>query len=243
VLDWGCGRGFLLETLRGEGFDRLAGADPSPLARALLRQAGFEAVAPGASLPGEGLSFRPEVLALLDVLEHLDPPSIRETLAELVARLGPALRLVVVKVPVSDGLLYRMTRALQVAGAPGPLEQLYQVGTEPPHRSYFSAASAAALLTAAGLELVRATWELDFEPEALAARARALRRFPTWARLAGRAVAALSRALDRADSLILLARPRPPGRVDEAPTSAHATSERHWIAGSSREGRSPDGTC
>jgi SAM-dependent methyltransferase len=211
LLDFGCGRGWFLEVARQTGRFRLAGADSSPLATDLLRANGVEGITVPADVVAPfglgGLSLQPEVLTLLDVVEHFPGPVLRSTLMELVRCLRPSLRLVIIKVPVSNGLLYRIASALSAFGLSAPIEQLYQVGTSPPHESYFSKGSALELLRKCGLELVRMEFDRDFEAASLTARARALKGFPRLARIGGESVALLAAAFGLEDSVILLARP------------------------------------
>jgi 2-polyprenyl-3-methyl-5-hydroxy-6-metoxy-1,4-benzoquinol methylase len=211
LLDLGCGRGWFLDEARGR-IARVAGADSSRVAIDLLAERGI----PGVHLPPDpdpstiaaGLPFRPDVLTMLDVVEHFPPDGAPAIVAGIVAAFRPELRVVVVKVPVAGGLLYRTARLLARAGVQAPLEQLYQVGTEPPHRSYFTRASLERSLASAGLRVTAVVGDRDFEPESLAERARPLARMPRpLARLAGGSAAAASAWLGLPDSIIAVARP------------------------------------
>jgi hypothetical protein len=212
VLDLGAGRGFFLEVCRREGLAPLAGADTSELAVLELRRSGIEAhlVAEGADVArplAQALSFRPRVMALLDVVEHLPPESLAAFLTSLARELGGALELLVIKVPIVEGLLYRIARLGAAVGFREPLLQLYQVGTWPPHRSYFSRRSMSMLLEGLGFLVVGRVDDLDFEPELLAAR---VSRAPSAApllRLAGRALALAARGTGQFDTATFLARP------------------------------------
>jgi hypothetical protein len=217
ILDLGAGRGFFLEACRREGLAPLAGADTSERAVDELRRSGIEAhllgddpdpATPLGSL-ARGLSFPPRVVTLLDVIEHFPPWRVAAFLSSLLTELGARLELLVVKVPVADGLLYRIARLLAAAGVRGPLAQLYQVGTWPPHRSYFSVRSMTVLLTRVGLEAVARLDDLDFEPELLAARTkRAHSSAAPLLGLSGRALAAAARIAGRFDAATCLARQR-----------------------------------
>jgi hypothetical protein len=83
-----------------------------------------------------------------------------------------------VKVPVADGLLYRLAGALARIRIFGPLDQLYQVGTDPPHLSYFTRRSLDAFLSARSLGVVRRLDLLEFDPRSFGGRVAALRRLP-----------------------------------------------------------------
>lgn len=182
LLDYGAGRGWFLEACREAGYRSLAGADTSELAVDSLRARGFEALRLPTVTSGPpelyGLTFRPRVLTLLDVVEHFPPPDLRAMLAGLVASLQPELELIVIKVPVADGLLYRAAVRLAKLGVMGPIEQLYQVGTSPPHFNYFSARSMGRLLQLSGMHLLERRGDSDFEGDSLANRARPIRRLP-----------------------------------------------------------------
>jgi hypothetical protein len=154
------------------------------------------------------LAFRPKVLTLLDVIEHFPPQGVRDILGNLVARLRPQLALVVVKVPVTAGVLFQAASVLCRLGQHAAFEQLYQVGTFPPHRSYFSRRSLEIALRGAGLESIGLMRDLDFEPSSLANRARAIASLPRWSsRWLGSATAALARLSHAEDSLIVACRP------------------------------------
>jgi len=217
ILDLGAGRGFFLEVCRREGLTQLAGADTSERAVTDLRRAGIEAhflpdepdfAAPLGPLARE-LSFSPRVITLLDVIEHFPPERLAAFLKSLLTELGAALELLVIKVPVADGLLYRIACLAAAAGLPGPLWQLYQAGTWPPHRSYFSLRSMTTLLTSLGLEVVERLDDLDFEPQHLPARMnRARSSAAPLLGLSGRALAAAVRTTGRFDTAACLARQR-----------------------------------
>jgi hypothetical protein len=196
VLDLGSGRGWFLEQARSAGARQLAGADTSPLAVEELLLRGIECLqipssaTSGWDVPLDRLSFRPRVLTLLDVIEHLPIDRLSAMFAEIVGELRPELELVVVKVPVADGLLYRVARVLARIRVFGPLDQLYQVGTEPPHLGYFTRRSLDTFLSAKNLQVVERLDLLEFDPGSFGARVGVLRRLPdTVAQLLGDVVA------------------------------------------------------
>jgi hypothetical protein len=205
---FGCGRGWFLDAAARVGFGPIAGADHSAVAVELLRDRSIAAVQVGEdgspdAIAGE-IGFAPQAMTLLDVVEHFPPALAAERLAALVRSLRPAV--VAVKVPVREGLLYRSAAALARVGASGPVEQLYQVGTDPPHRSYFSRRSLARFLERAGLRAVEMFGDRDFEPEHLGARARVLGRTPRLGRGLG-AVAAVVTSWGLEDAAVAIARP------------------------------------
>ena len=184
ILDFGAGRGWLLQHARMNSATWLAGADTSPLSVDGLRAQGIEGLllpvptASGWDLPLGELSFRPRILTLLDVIEHFPVDRLAAMFAAILSGLRPELRFVVVKVPVADGLLYRVAGLLARIRVFGPLEQLYQVGTEPPHFSYFSRRSLDLFLESHALRVVAQVGLLEFDRDSLGARAGALRRLP-----------------------------------------------------------------
>jgi hypothetical protein len=213
LLDLGAGRGWFLEEARTSGLSRLAGADTSGDSVAGLRESGIEGllIAPPTETAWDlrlrALSFRPRIVTLLDVIEHFPAERLAAMFADVVDQLRPELELVVVKVPVADGLLYRTARVLARARLYGPLEQLYQVGTFPPHFSYFTRRSLGELLARRGLVVVDAVGLLEFDPSTFGSRVTALRRAPRAAtRLLGAATALVANRTTQ-DSYVVLARP------------------------------------
>jgi hypothetical protein len=216
LVDYGAGRGWFLEACRSAGVAPLAGVDTSPLAVAGLKASGIEALLLDGAEAAAGalarLSFRPRVVSLLDVIEHFPTERLPSRLRGIVSACGRDLELVVVKVPVA-GLLHAGATALSRAGIAGPLRQLYQCGTWPPHFSYFSPASAERLLATAGLTVVERFGDRDFEPAWLGQRigvrhvaGRAL------VRVGGATLAAAVRITGTFDSALFFARPTTAGR-------------------------------
>lgn len=212
ILDVGAGRGFFLDFARRAGFQKLGGTDTSRIALDGLSRREFETVETsldaGISIAEQmkGLSFRPQVATFLDVLEHIRGARTVEFLRDVVEALRPELRFVVIKVPVAEGVIYRISSLLCRIGLVAPFEQLYQVGTFPPHYHYFSHRSLPRLCDLIGLDIVNELRDPDFEPESLADRSGALRVLPeNLVRLSGRV---LFRAADIArmgDSMIVMA--------------------------------------
>lgn len=211
VVDYGAGRGWFLEACGAAGIAPIAGVDTSGIAVEGLKASGIEG---HRLLQGEeghdvlaALSFRPRVVSLLDVLEHFPPDGLETRLRGIVSACGEKLELVILKVPVA-GLLYAGAAALCRLGKPGPLRQLYQAGTWPPHFNYFSTGSAERLLAASGLSVVERIGDPDFEPEFLGKRIGASGPFArSLSRIGGEVLRASIRVTGRFDSAILLARP------------------------------------
>ncbi len=186
-FDFGFGRGWFLDEARPDIRGGVGGFESSPLAVRWAESRGLSVAKPlptAADWPDFAtLDYEPEVVSLLDVVEHLDGSGAERALQRLRAEL-PALGWLIVKVPSSDGVLYRTSRAL--AGlAPGPYEQLYQVGTLPPHYHYFNPRSLARLLERSGYDVRALLFDRDVDN--LFHRIGSLRRLPGGG-LAARAV-------------------------------------------------------
>ncbi len=108
VLDIGAGAGGFLATLVDEGFigrDDALALEPSPEAQAVLTQRRLKILdAPLSDLAAVKVDPFPEVVTLLDVLEHLDDPV--GTLRDISRRL-PREGLVVILVPALPALWSR----------------------------------------------------------------------------------------------------------------------------------------
>jgi SAM-dependent methyltransferase len=210
LFDFGCGRGFFLDLARERGVERLAGGDVSDLALQLLRERGLpalklDAVEPFERLDLSQLPFLPEALLFLDVLEHFS--------GDLIARLRPwlralpgAVRYLVIKVPVREGLLFAMASGARHLRVESLGKQLFQVGTFPPHYQYFSQGSLERFVGQLGLRPVTVLDDLDFEPEELGRR---MSGASAWMRrlapLGGQLLGAAARISRKMDSRIVIA--------------------------------------
>ena len=212
LLDFGAGRGWFLEACRASGIQSLAGVDTSEVAVGSLKERQFAALtltpAIDYSEPLGRLPFRPRILTLLDVVEHFYPDQVQPLLGSILRSLQPELELVVIKVPDAGGLLYRGARSLARIGLAGPIEQLYQIGTDPPHFSYFTRGSMRRLLEPKGLTITATQGDRDFEAGSLADRVRALAHLPAISALVGSGAAAFVNVTGWYDSTIFLAIPR-----------------------------------
>jgi Methyltransferase domain len=212
LLDFGAGRGWFLEACRGAGFQSLAGVDTSELAVSSLRDRQFAAqmLSPSTdySDPLRRLPFRPRIVTMLDVIEHFPSDGLGAALDSILRGLQPELELLVIKVPDAGGLLYGGAQLLARIGLTGPIEQLYQVGTDPPHFHYFTHRSMRRLLESHELTIVATQGDRDFEPDSFGQRARPLAGMPAVARVAGSAAARLADLTGWYDAAIYLAAPR-----------------------------------
>jgi hypothetical protein len=142
-LDYGCGQGVFLQALLEDGVNAY-GCDISPSA---LEHAAPE-LRGRVSLVSEPWALpegRHDTVYLLDVLEHCESPR------ELVSGLRAAgTDMLVVKVPVTEGPLFRIALGLAKLGRTRALEQLFLVGESAPHCSYFATAGIKRLFEACG---------------------------------------------------------------------------------------------
>jgi SAM-dependent methyltransferase len=214
LVDFGCGRGWFLDEFRRRGVPHLAGLDTSSLAVTLLRERGIEAqLLPlpqdgSWSIPALQLSFRGQTVAFLDVVEHFPPLQIKKMFAAIVGAFHPHLRQIVVKVPISAGLLYRLSFAAARIGVTRPIEQLYQVGTFPPHYHYFSRRSLLRFLSDAGFEVARAFGDADFDSAGFGDRVGFLRGLPKpVGTMVGRTLLGTAILTRQFDSIVVIARP------------------------------------
>jgi hypothetical protein len=210
LFDFGCGRGWFLQAARARGWDPVGGGDVSPLAVTLLREQQIPAVTLDARGLEAGvdfvqLGFQPDVITFLDVLEHFDG-DLSTLFGGWLARLPEGVRLIVIKVPVREGIMFRAASAARRLALPGLARQLFQVGIPPAHQQYFSRDSLARFVRAVGLRPLEVFDDLDFEVESLAARASLLRRLPEWTVTAGaRLLANGARRLGHLDTRIVIA--------------------------------------
>jgi hypothetical protein len=211
LLDYGAGRGWFLEACRRAGMSQVAGADTSRDAMASLEARGVPAVvvpmSADASFGLDRLPFRPRILTLLDVVEHFPPEQVCAFLGRLLREIGPQLQLVVIKVPVADGFLYSVSRALASGLIRGPIEQLYQVGTFPPHFNYFTRASMRRLIDLHAMKILAEVGICEIGPETAQNRVASLRRLPRPVARAAGATLSLLAGLASKDSVIFIAAP------------------------------------
>lgn len=210
LFDYGCGRGWLLEIAKRRGVTRLAGGDVSELALQLLREKGIQDVplapSPEPQRPDfEALGFLPQVVTLLDVVEHF-PGDLTSKFTPWIAGLPASVRVVVFKVPIREGLLFTLADGARRVGIEGIGRRLFQAGTHPPHYQYFTRRSLESFVSQIGLKPLRTIDDLDFEPQELGHRLPAgLAPLRALAAPAGRLLSAVAETLGRTDSRIVIA--------------------------------------
>jgi 2-polyprenyl-3-methyl-5-hydroxy-6-metoxy-1,4-benzoquinol methylase len=149
LLDVGAGQGWFARLAR-EQCD-VTGIEPDDAARAIAQDNGVAlrvGFFPDCLTPQE----RFDAIVFNDSLEHLPDPG--AMLGAARAHLQPG-GLVVVNLPNSRGVLYRIARTLRRAGLRGPFERLWQVGLPSPHLHYFDPDNLARLAAAQGLDVIR----------------------------------------------------------------------------------------
>ena len=149
VLEVGCGRGWFLDEAARRGFPCIAVEPAADLAaetaaRGHVVHAGFFPDA----LPA-GATF--SMIVFNDVFEHLPDP------VRMVAICHERLiddGLLVINLPSSSGILFRIARVLAAIGMTKPFERLWQKGLSSPHLSYFSPATLKPLVERHGFRQV-----------------------------------------------------------------------------------------
>jgi SAM-dependent methyltransferase len=208
LLDMGTGLGIFPTLLKEAGWQKVAGADASPQLVEALNRKGIPAafVHPTLSASDKQMletRFAPEVLSFLDVIEHFQDLSIVRRFFSTMQ----GLKVLVIKVPVSEGLLFRIARIIAIFTKRGPLSQLLQVGTFPPHYHYFSRVSLEKYLEDSGFEVVDKISDYDFEARDMLCRIRGL----NWlggrlSRFIGEVLSFFIRATHTFDTLTIIAR-------------------------------------
>jgi 2-polyprenyl-3-methyl-5-hydroxy-6-metoxy-1,4-benzoquinol methylase len=132
LLEPGCGKGWFLEAAKRRGMI-VHGIEPGPDG-AVARNSGFS-VDTG-FFPQDLCSKGPfDVITFNDVFEHLpDPTAAIVAVERLLADDG----ILVLNLPSSHGIFFRVSTILNGLGWSGPYERLWQRGLSSPHMSYFN---------------------------------------------------------------------------------------------------------
>ena len=133
LLDVGCAHGWFLEAAAQVGF-KTVGIEPDAAMHAIaarrcpdVRKGFFPDDLP------EDAQF--DVIVFNDVLEHL--PRVDQMIAACHKHVRPGGRLLV-NLPSSRGVLYRIANGLDACGVHGPFDRLWQRWFPSPHISYFN---------------------------------------------------------------------------------------------------------
>jgi SAM-dependent methyltransferase len=149
LLDVGCAYGWFLQTAKSRGMVTL-GVEPEEAVAEAARLSGYNVLNgyfPDCVNPVE----RFDVIAFNDVLEHLpDPVQALEACVLLLARNGK----LVVSIPVSTGLFYRVSVLFAKLCYRKPLYRLWQKDYRSPHVVYFNAQNLSVLADRLGFNLI-----------------------------------------------------------------------------------------
>ena len=149
ILDVGCAHGWFLQAATARGYGA-TGLEPDHDIAQRAKAGGSEVIEgffPDA-LPA-GASY--DAISFNDVFEHLPDA---HAMAEAVrARLKPG-GVLILNLPLADGVIYRLARVAARLGMKGPLARMWQEGLPSPHLAYYTAANVAALMRAHGFHPV-----------------------------------------------------------------------------------------
>jgi SAM-dependent methyltransferase len=149
ILDVGCAHGWFMEVAKAQGY-RAVGVEPDQDMAQVARAHGHN-VAIG-YFPDAISSDRTfDAISFNDVFEHL--PSVGE-IAEIIPSYLKPGGLLIVNLPVSNGMIFWLARTAAFVGIKGPLERMWQKGLPSPHQSYFSRSNLPTFLARYGFTLV-----------------------------------------------------------------------------------------
>lgn len=148
LLDVGCAHGWFLNAVKARTYHGI-GIEPDRKMAEIARSAGHD-VNIGFFPDALASEARYDVITFNDVFEHL--PDVNR-MAEAVHRHLEASGILIINLPVSDGLIFSLSRSAARVGVCGPLARMWQRGMPSPHLSYFSVATLPALLHRHGFRL------------------------------------------------------------------------------------------
>lgn len=141
ILDVGCATGLFLKISQDRGHIA-TGIEPNPVMAKSASEKGFNVVNgyfPAALPP----TSRFDVIIFNDVFEHI--PDLNEILINCKIFLEDQ-GILVINLPNSGGIFFRLAKMLVIVGVPGPWNRLWQVMFNTPHLHYFNSSSLDALL-------------------------------------------------------------------------------------------------
>ncbi|WP_342116588.1 class I SAM-dependent methyltransferase [Pseudoduganella sp. OTU4001] len=154
LLDVGSAHGWFLEAAAG-AFE-VQGIEPDEAVAAKASARGLP-VRIGYFPQALKAEERFDVIVFNDVIEHI--PDIRAALRDCHNRLAPGGTLVL-NLPSSRGLFYRLSKLFARVGLRGPFERLWQKGMPSPHVHYFNPDNLTRLVGSEGFDLLHST-EID----------------------------------------------------------------------------------
>jgi len=132
LLEPGCGKGWFLEAAQRRGMI-VRGMEPGPDG-AMARNGGFRV--DSGFFPQDVCSKGPfDAITFNDVFEHIPDPTVAIVAVE---RLLADDGILVLNLPSSHGIFFRVSTVLDRLGWSGPYERLWQRGLSSPHMSYFN---------------------------------------------------------------------------------------------------------
>jgi hypothetical protein len=155
-LDFGAGRGVLLEQVKAANQALVVGYDNSSVATKEMQRAGILTLD---QLPETDLTHI-GIVSCLDVIEHFSDPL---SALQKITNDYTNAQLFIVKVPRADSILFCIAKIMHKLGMKAPFRQLFQDGTWPPHFQYFSDRSLEIFTSNAGLQPLRRNFDPDFD--------------------------------------------------------------------------------
>ena len=214
LMDFGAGPGWFLESCRKFGVSNLVAADASIESVEFLKKKNFKAFAvypdsEGAFRLEESIDYSSiRVVSFLDVIEHFPPELCVSNIKYILSQMSQ-LEKVVIKVPYSRGLFFRISMSLAKLGKFSLLEQLFQVGTYPPHFQVFNEVSLRRVLESLELKPIKWIVDPDFEADSFGQRVKLLSMLPKWlGQLIGRLFFRIIQITGWQDSIIVIAVPK-----------------------------------
>ncbi|MDR3001649.1 MAG: class I SAM-dependent methyltransferase, partial [Fibromonadaceae bacterium] len=134
VLDVGCSVGLFLKIAEAEGFS-VTGLEPDANLAVKLKEQGYQVI--NGFFPGaEELSNKKyDAIIFNDSLEHIpELQGILQGLKDYLEKNG----LVIINVPTSSGIIFKISSLLYKIGVKAPLERAWQKGFASPHVHYFN---------------------------------------------------------------------------------------------------------
>jgi len=150
ILDVGCGHGWFLSRARARGY-RAIGIEPDEGMAQIARGSGHE-VRVGFFPDVLNADERYDAITFNDVFEHLE--DVRGAASAVAAHLKDPGTLII-NLPVSDGLIFRLARVAARFGFHGAFSRMWQRGFPSPHLSYFSASTLPRFMERQNFTLVR----------------------------------------------------------------------------------------
>lgn len=141
LLEIGSAKGWFLAAAQRRGAD-VSGVEPVSADAEVARESGFS-VEEGL-FPESPKDRGPyDIIVFNDVFEHIpDPVHAARSAADLLSPGG----LLVINIPSSRGVVFKVAEALHRFGVSGPYERLWQKGLPSPHMTYFTPQNLKALI-------------------------------------------------------------------------------------------------